>query len=1341
MRALFVRARPIVHSDAMSASSNPHRMAPPLPEERLSALVDEIAHFPTLSMVRGRSYANSGRVAALSITPLRIGARVRGTREYDVSWTWVRDGWSPDCNCPVGVHCKHTYAVACSVLMEARRRSDFYDRRLRRLLPQDPTGPAPGALAGPSDAPRSVAPGEATGFAGASRSGGMSPFGAGRRRVSDVDRLLTGRDFWERHAALQRLFLANRELYLSAYDPPFPEILRHEDAEVMAWMLANALHERTGGTVPEELAPFLERPDLARRHEDAQRDRLAGELVTWARQRRAVPDRSLRAVLGLERMETGEVSFTFEARVTSPRLEDEPRDPIQLQQLRSSLRRNPGLLSPEEVALLEILTDTESPFVLPHGGESAISTTGLVKLLEWFADSPLFVWDEKLPSDLAEKTGVVPGAPVRFCREPVRVLPTAGIESDGLRVKLGYFWQGGRERRVDQVLHFVGREDYRRQRSVIISDGEISLVVEEPPRSVVGLFRAGGGLPVARERFEDLIAPLTSFESVRTALASVTRHHRVRPVVTLDLGADDWLQLRLFARDPASEWRPGQAIPKGLAVFEYSPDARWVELVGNRSAERVIARFDAMGGAVRAEEGPPQEAAAESAPNGRATGVGGSASSEANASDALGATGASLAPREPHAIATDAPAAAPPGGFWLDAPEPGDIEEIVEWLAATGARPGKTRGSRAAIVTAGESEPGWWIHLGSRTAVVVDHAWERRPEACDWFGNERARRLLSGVLRVHPRLRVESSGIDWFSVSAQWESEGLELTDADLAKLRASSGRLVKLPQGWVRRDVVAVHDEAAEVLADLGIEVGPGPQRLSIWQLAHAAPESLAALERFGADKSALRHIQKLRDQVAGFSGLPRVPVPAGFHGELRPYQQDGLDFLSYTAGIGLGTILADDMGLGKTIQALAWLQRLKETGEGTGPSLVVCPASVMHNWVREAERFVPELRVLMLERGATRHALRREIPAHDLIVTNYALLRRDIEAWKSLELSVAILDEAQNVKNPDAAISRAVLDLKAKRRLALTGTPLENRALDLWSLMAFVNPGYLGNRNAFSARYDRLDGPPHARRLLSAKLRPVMLRRLKGEVAKDLPDRIEERRDCPMTRGQRQLYVAELMKSRAIIDRLAREHGGIQRSKIEVLAALTRLRQICCHPALVGGKESLGSGKFDVLFELLEPLLAEGHKVLLFSQFVECLKLIEAQMTARAIPYHMLTGSTIHRERVVEAFGQDPNASVFLISLKAGGTGLNLTAASYVILFDPWWNPAVEAQAIDRTHRIGQDRTVIAYRMLSEDTVEDKIWELQQKKAALARDVLGEDGFARTMTREDLDYLLAEV
>ncbi|HRY59658.1 MAG TPA: DEAD/DEAH box helicase, partial [Candidatus Paceibacterota bacterium] len=443
------------------------------------------------------------------------------------------------------------------------------------------------------------------------------------------------------------------------------------------------------------------------------------------------------------------------------------------------------------------------------------------------------------------------------------------------------------------------------------------------------------------------------------------------------------------------------------------------------------------------------------------------------------------------------------------------------------------------------------------------------------------------------------------------------------------------------------------------------------------------------------------------------------------------------------LGGILADDMGLGKTLQTLAWLAWLKDQHrKDPQPALVICPASVLHNWRREAERFTPQLRVLVLESGAARHNLRRQVPQYDLIVTNYALLRRDLEELQKFAFRAIVLDEAQFIKNPEAQVTQSVKQLKAAHRLALTGTPLENRLLDLWSIVDFIQPGYLGRQDRFTETYEPRGEESEAaqriaRRRLSARLRPLLLRRLKQQVAKDLPERIEQRRDCQLGDAQRKLYLAELRRSRELVLKTVAEQG-LNKSKIHVLAALTRLRQICCHPRLVGN--AAASGKTETLFELLDALSAEGQKVLLFSQFVQMLHLLEAECRQRQIPTHSLTGQTRDRAAVVSAFQNDPRPAVFLLSLRAAGTGLNLTTASYVVLYDPWWNPAVEAQAIDRSHRIGQTRTVNAYRLISPGTVEEKIWELQQRKARTIADVLGEEGFARSLSQTDLEYLFAE-
>ena len=637
-------------------------------------------------------------------------------------------------------------------------------------------------------------------------------------------------------------------------------------------------------------------------------------------------------------------------------------------------------------------------------------------------------------------------------------------------------------------------------------------------------------------------------------------------------------------------------------------------------------------------------------------------------------------------------------------------------------------------------EPGLWSGDANENFLgTLMHVWPHRPEEAEYLGSPGFHRLFLQPRILKPKVVVKGSGIDWLAVSAEWEAEGLKLSAADLERLAASTSRFVKLPDaGWVQLDTEAV-TKAHETMADLGVDgLSAIPQKLGLEQAAHLDDDGL---QRF-ADTPEIR---ALKERLKNFKGIPEVPLPAGVQAELRPYQKDGFDFLCHLTRNHLGGILADDMGLGKTLQTLAWIAWLRaQNPKDPKPSLVICPASVLHNWRREAERFTPHLKVLVLQSGAGRHSLRKQIPHHDIIVTNYALLRRDLEELNKFPFRAVVLDEAQFIKNPAAQISQSVKQIKSDQRLALTGTPLENRLLDLWSITDFIQPNYLGDQDHFHETYEpRGDGEEAisatriARRRLSAKLRPVMIRRLKQQVAKDLPDRIEERRDCDLGEAQRKLYLAELRRSRDQITQIVQEKG-IGRSKMQVLAALTRLRQICCHPTLVGSDSD--SGKTETLFELLEPLLAQGHKVLLFSQFVQMLRILEVECKKRQIPIHILTGETKDRQTVVQGFQSDDKACVFLLSLRAAGTGLNLTNASYVILYDPWWNPAVEAQAIDRSHRIGQTRTVNAYRLIAPGTVEEKIWDLQQRKAQTIADVLGEEGFARSLSQNDLEYLFSE-
>ena len=1280
-----------------------------LPPAMIEAIRRDAEHFPAFVRNRGREYLVGGRVGPFEIDDHVVRASVRGTHTYRTAWRWNGQSADPTCTCPVAPLCKHAYALARAIVM-AHDGDDSSTATIQAYA----------------------------GRHGSSREGSAPSGTAPVQRADSEVEALRRAPVWDRNRLFARLVAVQytHGIYLTAHD--FRSTLEDPDPDLMCWRLANEIPKHAGGWLPRGLMMYRDRPDLAARAEERTQTEMTEGLAQWARTHAAPTSRSLRVVFGLERSEDGEPRITMQARATTPRLRDEPRSAQQLIQLGTELRRDVTLLAPPHARLLRVLVGgylQTARYLDSHSFE--LGAGALNRLLDSLSDSPLATWGDAIDPVLRTRGGIVPGGRIRLEDGALDVLPMCVNDGGGMRVALAARWPDGTHRLLDTLVYASADDDLHP--SLVLADGGFWRVGEEPPRDLLRRFAVNGSLPVpdeGRERFLELLA--SSFASVAEALAPHTRLHIARPAVAFDLREDDWLQVRLFAHTGAADWRPGGA-DAGVIVFEYGPEGRWFQLgtpaAEAREAEGGLEGLTTSGATASHAEIVPDDAQALTA-----TSDGAVAAGAVFTTDGSIATAPAVAPAPVADPALTPAATENPADIWLEAPDPSRVEPVREWLVSLPVSRGDVRTTGSAALEAEDAAIGWWLRLNPKNLESFAEGWERRPDHVAWLGNRRMRELLGGTRQIRPRVRVTASGVDWFAVSAEWEAEGLSITDADLAKLRGARTRFVKLSSGWVRRELADDFDRAAGLLADLGVEAGAGEQKVTTWQLAQAKPEHLAALMDLGADPRAARDIERLRREVREFRGLPQVEVPRTVIAELRPYQREGLDFLAYVLGLGMGAILADDMGLGKTIQALAWLEHVRALDPAIGPALVVCPASVVHNWMREAERFTPGMRVLTLTSGEERHVLRKEIPNHDLVITNYALLRRDLEQWKAVPLAAAILDEAQNIKNPDAAVSRAVLQLDVRHRLALTGTPLENRALDLWSLMQFVNPGYLGSRASFVARYDRPEAPPHLRRLLAARLRPVMLRRLKSQVALDLPERIEERRDCEMARGQRQLYLAELARSRALVERIGTSSDGVHRNKIEILAALTRLRQVCCHPALVGGKASLGSGKFDALFELLEPLLAEGHKVLVFSQFVECLKLLAQEMTRREVRYHLLTGATTRREQVVAAFEGDPEPCVFLISLKAGGTGLNLTAASYVVLFDPWWNPAVEAQAIDRTHRIGQTRTVIAYRMLAQGTIEEMIWELQQRKAALVRDVLGEDGFARTLSRADLDYLLED-
>jgi hypothetical protein len=582
------------------------------------------------------------------------------------------------------------------------------------------------------------------------------------------------------------------------------------------------------------------------------------------------------------------------------------------------------------------------------------------------------------------------------------------------------------------------------------------------------------------------------------------------------------------------------------------------------------------------------------------------------------------------------------------------------------------------------------------------------------------------------RLDVEESGMDWFDVRAVLDVPDLDLTPDELRVLLEAGGGWVRMgDEGWRRLELKwSKADE--EQLADLGLSTGDlsgEPQRLHTLQL---ASDKATKLMREESAVAVRRRAEELRSRV-------NPELPTVITASLRPYQVEGFHFLAYLASNHFGGILADDMGLGKTLQTLTWLAWLRELpGFSGAPSLVVCPKSVTSNWRSEAAKFVPGLRVQIWTGGDAEH-LKKVHSECDLLVMNYAQLRLQSKTLVTGNWHAVILDEAQAIKNPDSQTTKAACALRAVHRLAVTGTPVENRLLDLWSILSFAMPGMLGTKTRFSRDYDK-PTDPLARRRLSARVRPFLLRRTKNQVARDLPPRTEEDLLCELEGKQETLYRAELKRAQQMLLRI-KTNKELDRQRFNVLTSLLRLRQICCHPALVDKKSpNSESAKLEALMEMLEPLMEEGHKVLVFSQFVGALDIIQAAIEERQWKFFVLTGETENRGELVDEFQQTEGAATFLLSLKAGGAGLNLTAASYVVLFDPWWNPAVENQAIDRTHRIGQKQQVIAYRLLIRGSIEEKIRALQRDKSALADEVLGEEAFARGLTLDDLSFLLSD-
>ncbi|HEX5325969.1 MAG TPA: DEAD/DEAH box helicase, partial [Acetobacteraceae bacterium] len=607
----------------------------------------------------------------------------------------------------------------------------------------------------------------------------------------------------------------------------------------------------------------------------------------------------------------------------------------------------------------------------------------------------------------------------------------------------------------------------------------------------------------------------------------------------------------------------------------------------------------------------------------------------------------------------------------------------------------------------------------------------------------------------------EGSGIDWLELhlGVLVEGERLDLVPG-LVKLIAAApgpgfataldaapddapfavplpdGRLLSVPLGRIRTMVLAL----SELFAGGGIEAETGRVGFTRLDAADLAILETAVPDLVWQGGEALRTLGRQLREAGG--AIPHCALPGSFQGTLRPYQAQGVDWLQFLRGAGIGGVLADDMGLGKTVQTLAHLAIEHAAGRLGRPALIVCPTSLVPNWAMEAERFVPGLRLLVLH-GPARKERFGDIPGHDLVITSYKLLSRDAEVLSAQEWHLLVLDEAQTIKNPAAETTKMVGQLRAGQRLCLSGTPLENHLGELWSLFHFLAPGFLGNAKSFRGRYRvpiEKHGDDDRRALLARRVRPFLLRRTKEEVATDLPPKTEIVEQVELESAQRAIYESIRLAMHARV-RQAIAERGLARSGIIILGALLKLRQACCDPRLLKlaavKRAQAGSAKLERLMELLETLLDEGRRVLVFSQFTSMLALIIPRLDAADIPFALLTGDTVDRQMPIRRF-QSGEVPVFLLSLKAGGTGLNLTAADTVIHYDPWWNPAVEDQATDRAHRIGQDKNVFVHRLVTIDTIEAKMETLKARKRALVAGILdAEHGGALAMTEADIELL----
>ncbi|MGK7391974.1 MAG: SNF2-related protein [Candidatus Cyclobacteriaceae bacterium M2_1C_046] len=636
------------------------------------------------------------------------------------------------------------------------------------------------------------------------------------------------------------------------------------------------------------------------------------------------------------------------------------------------------------------------------------------------------------------------------------------------------------------------------------------------------------------------------------------------------------------------------------------------------------------------------------------------------------------------------------------------------------------------------------LHFLEKTGITVKNSRVsmEKSKAFTWFNTHRED-LLNRNFRIEQKSRDSKKyfigqshisieikeNIDWFDIYAVIKFGPYDISFKELRKYILKKQNEFELPNG----EIAVIPDSWLKEYGELFFFAENGQKENLTLRKHH-----LSLVHDLKSSSLAKVSMERKLEKLRGFDGIDKVKLPKGFLGKLRPYQKSGFDWLSFLNKYKFGGCLADDMGLGKTVQTLALLQGEKEAGRKEA-SLLVMPTSLVYNWEVEAEKFTPELKVFTYT-GTSREKNTEQFNDYDLILTSYGIVRLDAEILAQYNFNYIILDESQAIKNPASNIAKAVKKLNSRHKLILTGTPLENSTMDLWSQISFINPGLLGNQSFFKNEFlnpiEKKQDEQKMKKLHSI-IKPFILRRHKSQVATELPEKIENVQYCSMTEQQEEKYEeAKAYYRNKIMGNI--EVEGIGKSQLLLLQGLTRLRQIANHPKMVDEEYKGDSGKMEDILSMMSNAIQDNHKILIFSQFVKHLTLVRNHLDENKIPYTYLDGSTTDRKSVVNKFQNDPKIPVFLISLKAGGLGLNLTQADYVFLLDPWWNPAIEAQAIDRAHRIGQQNKVFTYKFISKNTVEEKILSLQQRKLQLARElVTTEESFIKSLTKDDIEGL----